>query len=612
MTYTFKLARRLAVSRNFPILPVFLVLVACSGDATAPESPTEPPTSGTDSEAHNPVALQLSPRSVTVETNQLIQFRAHGRTSAGDSVGTAVTWSTSGGTILPDGRFSAAAVGSYTVTGVSRISGELKMETSLVTVVRRNTNVVAVEITPTGATLAPGTSQTFAAIGRLKDGSVVPIGVNWGSTGGSIDAGGTYVAGDTAGSYRVTATNTTGTLSDTVAVTISAPPAPPPPEPVLAKVILKPASVTLATGTKKQFTTFGRTTTGDSVAIDVQFQATGGTVTSSGLYTAGTTPGNFRIIATSGALADTSGITITIPLGSGTPLGLPFGPSQQIARAGSIVAPFTMTADGGYTPSNIIDRINAARVGGYKLLLQLPSGSHSDETSPLLSVIDGVLQFDEGKWQAIVDKFNTPEIRQAIADGVANGVIIGDVVMDEPQVTGGGDGNTWGPEGTMTKLRVDGLCKYIKDRFPTLPVGVFHQHNTFEPDKSYQICEFIVDQYNERRGDIVQFRDDGLALAQRDGHAIMFSLNILNGGVQDRDGVWDCTGPGQGGKGTYAPNCRMTADQMRQWGNTLGPAGCGLFMWHYDAAFVSTTDNAAALSDVAQTMAGQPYKACRR
>jgi hypothetical protein len=614
MTYTFKLARRLAVSRNYAMLPLLLVIAACSGDATAPEGPTEQPTSGTATKTEDltPIAVQISPSTVTLETNQLIQFRAHGRTNAGDSVGAAVTWRTSGGTILPDGRFSAAAIGTYTVVGQNRVRGNLQVDTSFVTVVRRNANLVSIEVTPTDVTLSPGVSQTFTAVGHLMDGSIAPIGVNWSANGGFIDAGGNYVAGDTAGTYRVTAINTAGTLADTVTVTISAPPAPPPPTPVLAKVVLRPASVTLAPGTKKQFASFGRMSTGDSVAIDVQFNATGGTITAGGLYTAGTAPGSFRVVATSGVLADTSAVTITSPLGSGTPVGLPFGPAAQLTKAGSILSPFTMTADGGYTPSNIISRINTARAGGYKLMIQMPGGSHSNANSPLLSVIDGVLQFDEGKWRAIVDQFNTPEIRQAIADGVRDGVILGDMIMDEPQVVGMGDGNTWGPPGTMTKLRVDGLCKYIRDRFPTLPAGPFHQHDTFEPNNSYQICDFIVDSYNWKRGDVVEFRDAGVALARRDGHAIMFSMNILNGGVQDRDGVWDCTGPGQGGKGNHEPNCRMTADDMRQWGKILGPAGCGLYLWTYDAEFVNAPENMDAYRDVAATMATQPYKSCSR
>jgi hypothetical protein len=615
MTYTFKLARRLAVSRQFCMLPVLVVLAACSGEnTTAPDGTSSETTAGSDGSTRSltPVAVQVNPSSVTIETNQLIQFRAHGRNNAGDSVGAAITWSASGGTILPDGRFSSPGIGTFTVVAKSHVRGQLQEDTSVVQVVRRQPLLASLEITPGSTSLTPGLSQTFTAIGRLSNGSPVPIGVTWGSTGGSIDAGGSYVAGDTAGTYRVIATNTAGTMSDTAKVTISAPPAPPPPPaPVVQEVVLRPGNLTIAPSVSKQFAAFGRTTTGDSVALAVTFSATGGTITSGGLYTAGSSYGSFRVIAKSGTMADTSAVTVTVPLGSTAPPGgLPFGPSQQLSRTNQIHQPFTMTADGGYTPSNITSRINSARAGGYKLLLQLPSGSHRDATSPLMSVIDGVLQFDGAKWRSIVDQFNTPTIRQAVADGVRDGVIIGDVVMDEPQVGGAGDGNTWGPKGTMTKLRVDSLCGYIKQVFPTMPAGVFHQHNTFEPMKSYHVCDFIVDQYNQRRGDVTQFRDDGLALARRDGHAIMFSLNIMDGGVQDTDGLYDCAGTG--GFGSFAPNCRMTPEQIREWGLILGPAGCGLFMWRYDDAFIASPDNQVAFRDIAATMAGQPTKTCTR
>src|SRR5918992_1210631 len=285
MTYTFKLARRLAVSRNYRMLPVLLVIAACSGDATAPEGSPDNPATGI-----MPVAVTVRPSSATLETNQLIHFRAHGHNSAGDSVGAAVTWSTSGGTILPDGRFSAAAIGTYTVVGVSRVRGRLQVDSSTVQVVRRQTQLVAIEVSPTTVTLAPGISQTFTALGRLMGGGVVPIGVNWSATGGSIDGGGTFVAGDTAGTYQVRATNTAGTLADTVTVTITAPPTPPPPS--LAKVILMPwGGITLAPRASYQFAVFGRTAAGDSVSVNVTFSATGGSITSGGLYTAGSTAG---------------------------------------------------------------------------------------------------------------------------------------------------------------------------------------------------------------------------------------------------------------------------------------------------------------------------------
>src|SRR3954469_214302 len=610
MTYTFKLARRLAVSRNLSMLPVLLVLAACNGDATAPEGPTESPTTGSEVHTHDltPVEVLVNPHRVTLETNQLIQFRAHGRTSAGDSVAAAVSWNTSGGTVLPDGRFSAAAIGTYAVVGVSRIRGKQQVDTSFVTVVRRNTNLAAIEVSPTNVTLTPGVPQTFKAIGRLRDGSVAPIGVNWGATGGSIDGGGTYVAGDTAGTYRVTATNTAGTLADTVTVTISAPPAPPPPpaEPVVAKVILKPIGVTLAPGTRKQFTTYGTTTTGDSVPVSVVFKATGGTVTAGGLFTAGETAGNYRIIATAGALADTSAITVSSPLGSGTPTGIPFGPYDSWSGDTSLepnTGVFTATI-GTLNATNIIARLDVARQNHKHMVLAMTGGSHWNYLTNEV--------FDLAKWQAKMETYNTPAIKAAVAAAVADGTIIGNSVMDEPNVSGAGDGNTWGPPGTMTKARVDGLCAYVKNIFPTMLVGVVHNHSAFEPTKSYQVCEFLVDQYSWRKGDVNDFVQAGLDLGRRDGLGIIFSMNILNGGIQaDRDGLWNCPLSTTGGRGTFDPNCRMTAQQVREWGITLGSAGCAMMMWKYDDAFMADPENAQAFRDVAATLASLPAKSCR-
>src|SRR3954469_13336179 len=610
MTYTFKLARRLAVSRTFPMLPLLLVLAACGGDTTAPDAPTEQPTSGTATKAQDriSVAVQVSPGNVTLETNQLIQFRAYGRTSSGDSVGAAVTWSTSGGTILPDGRFSAAAIGTYTVVGQNRIRGKLQVDTSLVSVVRRNTNLVRVVISPTSVSLTPGVSQTFSAVGRLRGGAIAPIGVNWGATGGFIDAGGTYVAGDTAGTYRVTATNTAGTLADTVTVTISAPPAPPPPpaEPVVAKVILKPIGVTLAPGTRKQFATYGTTTAGDTVPVSVAFKATGGTVTADGLFTAGQTAGNYRIIATAGALADTSAITVSSPLGSGTPTGIPFGPYDSWSGDTSLepnTGVFTATI-GTLNATNIIARLDVARQNHKHMVLAMTGGSHWNYLTNEV--------FDLAKWQAKMETYNTPAIKAAVAAAVADGTIIGNSVMDEPNVSGAGDGNTWGPPGTMTKARGDGVCGYVKNIFPTMLVGVVHNHSVFEPTKSYQVCEFLVDQYSWRKGDVNDFVQGGLDLGRRDGLGIIFSMNILNGGIQaDRDGLWNCPLSTTGGRGTFDPNCRMTAQQVREWGITLGSAGCAMMMWKYDDAFMADPENAQAFRDVAATLASLPAKSCR-
>ena len=638
MTYTFKLARRLAVSRTFSMLPLLIVLAACSAtDTTAPDaSLAELPASGIYGwrpRESTPVAVRVNPSTVTVETNQLIQFQALGQNRAGDDVVAPISWSSTGGTILPDGRFSAAASGTYQIMGRTRTRDDAYVvDTSTVHVIRRQTGVTAIEVTPDTVTLNPRITRTFSALGRLRSGGVTSVGVNWLAAGGIVDAGGNYTAGDTAGTFLLIATNTAGTHADTAKITITPPPpaplppdsaapAPPtipvtpvppadttpppapapPPAPVLGQVTLLPASVTLASTATKQFAAFGRTTTGDSVAVNVIFAATGGTVTPQGLYTAGTTAGSFKVIASVNGLADTSTVTVTTPLSSSTSVGVPFGPFEGFdgISVKTNSSNFGLSSD-AVNADIIIDRINVARSKGVKLLLAMTGGKHSNYMT------NGV--FDMAKWIAKMNTFNTAAIKSAVAAGVADGTIVGNDVMDEPNVSGAGDGNTWGPVGTMTKARVDSMASYAKTIFSTLPMGVIQKHNAFEPTKSYKVIDFIIDQYDANQGDVTSFRDAGLAMARRDGHDVVFSINILDGGTI----IAGCPIPETGGTGTYGVRCRVNPTQLEQWGLVLGPAGCGLTMWQYDATFMANPLNQQAFKKIADRLATSPTRQCRR
>jgi hypothetical protein len=104
------------------------------------------------------------------------------------------------------------------------------------------------------------------------------------------------------------------------------------------------------------------------------------------------------------------------------------------------------------------------------------------------------------------------------------------------------------------------------------------------------------------------WRDGALTMAQRDGLAIVFSMNLLNGGVQDKTGAWDC--PGTGGLGDRSPNCRMTAAQVRDFGLALGTAGCAMLTWKYDSEFVARPDNQEAFSTIAVALAALPRPRC--
>jgi hypothetical protein len=370
--------------------------------------------------------------------------------------------------------------------------------------------------------------------------------------------------------------------------------------------VLTPASTSLTTGTTKQFAAYGRMSNGDSVAVAVTFSATGGSITNSGLYTAGLVGGSYRVIAAAASgPADTAAVTLTAPVtatltSSATTVGVPYGAYTLLASTSS-VGTLNLSFD-SYSASDIVTRINAARTKHMRLLLAMTGGSHSNYMT------NGV--FDRAKWDAKMNTFNTLTIKSAIAAGVADGTIIGTSVMDEPNVSGVSGGNTWGPAGTMTKARVDSMCGYVKNMFPTLPAGVVQRHDAFEPTKSYYVCDFIVDQYTTRAGSVATFRDAGLAMAQRDRIGILFSLNVLDGGTPDTDGTYDCAGTG--GIGTYGTNCRMTAQQVRDFGKALGPAGCALLMWKYDATFMTNTNNLLAFGDVGAVLATSSAKSCKR
>src|SRR3989449_1971443 len=80
--------------------------------------------------------------------------------------------------------------------------------------------------------------------------------------------------------------------------------------PQLAQVVVVPRSVSLGTGGTQQFVAYGRLNNGDSVAVSVTWSAQGGTISSSGLYTAGSVPGGYVVTATASGIAGTAILSV--------------------------------------------------------------------------------------------------------------------------------------------------------------------------------------------------------------------------------------------------------------------------------------------------------------
>ena len=345
-----------------------------------------------------PVAtVTVSPATASIIAGNTTQLTATVRDGNGNVLsGRSITWtsgSTSIATVDGNGLVSGASAGSATITATS----EGKSGSATVTVTVPPPTLSAIELTPASVSLLTGATQQFSAIGRMSDGSTAPVTIAWSATGGTVSSTGLYTAGSTAGTYRVIARQSGGTLADTASVSITTPtPAPvasvgvspastsipvgstaqltatledadgnvlagrsiawvssnpgvasvngsglvtgvavgsanitaisesksgsatvtvTPLPPTLTAVEVTPVSVSLLTGATQQFSAIGRMSDGSTQAVSVTWSATGGTIASSGLYTAGSTTGTYRVIArqSGGTLADTASVTVTAP-----------------------------------------------------------------------------------------------------------------------------------------------------------------------------------------------------------------------------------------------------------------------------------------------------------
>lgn len=228
MTYTFKLARRMAMAHGTIMIVLLAALAACNQGGDLKEGFAPPDLAATLNTVHTlPDSAALSPGAT-------LQFFAFGRTLAGDSVDVVVrSWTASGGTISSGGVFQADSIpGLYQVSASAELlNGDpgRRSGRSMVRVLGTGSGgpqLAGIDIAPRSVILGAGQAQGYTAVGRLSDGSNTTVTVLWTATGGSIDNGGRYVAGTTAGSFQVIATETSG-LVDTANVVISASPPPP-------------------------------------------------------------------------------------------------------------------------------------------------------------------------------------------------------------------------------------------------------------------------------------------------------------------------------------------------------------------------------------------------
>jgi hypothetical protein len=283
--------------------------------------------------------ITITPSPVTVAIRATQQFTAVGKDAHGNVVAITPAWSVvaNGGAIdASTGLFTAGAVAG-TFTNTVRVSSGSISATATVTVPPGA--LESITVTPSPQSLAIGAVQTFTAVGHDDDGNVVAITPTWTVTsgGGTITSLGVFTAGTVSGTFTNTVRATVGSGCSGIfgRATVTVLPG------ALTTITISPPSTSLLEGATQQFTATGADVHGNAVAITPVWSvssAGGGTIdASTGLYTAGSTPGTFTnsVVATASSIAALATVTVTAPVGALATIEITpanpsmFGPSSK-------------------------------------------------------------------------------------------------------------------------------------------------------------------------------------------------------------------------------------------------------------------------------------------
>ncbi len=238
----------------------------------------------------NPVpstGLLVSPSAISLLSGHQQQFTA----ALNGSSDSAVTWSTSGGTISRTGLYTApSSVGSYTVTARA-VNSRRRVATAVVTVTSSTPTpppvATAISISPSVSNLKTGTTQQFTAVVT----GATNTAVTWSASSGTITSSGLYTAPASSGSYTITATSQADSSQRASAVVVVSAAT------QTVAVTISPAKPSVQASGRLQLTATVSGTANTNVTWAVTKGS--GVITQSGLYTAPKSAESDTVTATS-------------------------------------------------------------------------------------------------------------------------------------------------------------------------------------------------------------------------------------------------------------------------------------------------------------------------
>jgi MYXO-CTERM domain-containing protein len=234
--------------------------------------------------------LSISPPVATVAAGASRSFTASVKDSCGNPVSGSVTWSTvsGSGTISPSGGYSATCTpGDYPGAVIARL-GALSATVDVSVSPGEPTQL---SLSPQNPSVPAGGKQSFTATATDGCGNVFTPTVAWElyNGGGTLASNGVFTAGTRAGSYSNTIHARAGWLSASTSVEVT-------PGPVV-RVTLSPLKPSLSTSTSQQFTARAEDSFGNEQPSRPRrwsADAAAGSISATGLFTAGATPGTYE------------------------------------------------------------------------------------------------------------------------------------------------------------------------------------------------------------------------------------------------------------------------------------------------------------------------------
>ncbi|HEY7612973.1 MAG TPA: hypothetical protein VH764_08255 [Gemmatimonadales bacterium] len=258
--------------------------------------------------------------------------------------------------------------------------------------------------------------------------------------------------------------------------------------------------------------------------------------------------------------------------------GVPFGPyGLPLERMGAF---------GGsgrtVTPDNVLATVRAARQSGNRIILRM--------------AVDGVTNsdgtFNLTKWKAALDRYGRVDLSSFANDGT----IAGHLLVQGPQ-----NARQWGGR-AISHATLDEMARYSRQRWAAIPTVVEAPAAWLARQSDWKHLDAVSATYAASDGDASRWVAGQASVARSAGLGLLVEMNVLNGGTSS-SGISGVT------RGKYA----MSASQVRNWGSTLLAQShvCGLVLARYDDRYFGRSDIRDALRDVGAKARSRTAKACR-